>query len=147
MKKKADDNFPATVSAFAARYVAGRPDLQTGREFPMDIWEEMGRAGLFRIGIAEIHGGAGGGYLTLLKAGEAFVQSGYNLGLAFSWLYQQILAHFVLARFGSLPQRREYLRPAAEGKITLSFCVSEPGRGAHPKMLSTSAKKCASHYS
>ncbi len=135
------------AAAFAAEHIATRLDLQTGHEFPLDIWQKMGKAGLFKIGIAEIYGGAGGGYLALLKAGEAFVQSGSNLGLAFSWLYQQILAHYVIAVFGTPLQRRQYLRGAAEGKITLSFGVSEPGRGAHPKMLTTSAKKHASYYS
>ncbi|MFZ2417868.1 MAG: acyl-CoA dehydrogenase family protein, partial [Smithellaceae bacterium] len=61
---------------FAARHVANRPDLQTGQEFPMDLWRKMGEAGLFKIGIPKIHGGTGGKYLDLLKAGEAFVRSG-----------------------------------------------------------------------
>lgn len=129
------------AAAFAARHVSCRVDLQTGQEFPMDIWRKMGEAGLFKIGIAEMYGGMDEGYLALLKAGEAFVQNGYNLGLAISWLYQQIIAHYVIGVFGTPQQRRQYLNAAAEGKITLSFAVSEPGHGAHPKMLTTQAQK------
>jgi alkylation response protein AidB-like acyl-CoA dehydrogenase len=134
------------ASTFAAEYVSCRADLQTGDEFPRDIWRKMGKAGLFKIGIAKIHGGTGGGYLALLKAGEAFVQSGYNLGLSVSWLYQQIIARYVLTGFGNCNQRRQYLRAAAAGKIIFSFAVSEPGHGAHPKMLTTSAKKHKTGY-
>lgn len=125
------------AAAFAAEYIACRPDLQTGQEFPMDIWRKMGEAGLFQTGIAEIYGGTGGGYLDLLKGGEAFVQSGYNLGLALSWLYQQIIAHYVINIFGTSQQRRQYLCAAAAGKITFSFAVSEPGHGSRPKLLTT----------
>jgi len=81
------------ATAFAAEHVATRPDLQTSHDFPHDIWQKMGEAGLFKIGIAQKYGGSGGGYLDLLKAGEAFVRSGYNLGLGMSWLFQQIIAH------------------------------------------------------
>jgi acyl-CoA dehydrogenase len=134
------------AAAFAAEYVSCRLDLQTGQEFPMDIWRKMGEAGLFQIGIAEIYGGTGGGYLDLLKGGEAFVKSGYNLGLALSWLYQQIIAHYVINVFGTPQQRRQYLRAAAAGKITLSFAVSEPGHGSRPKLLTTKAQKHEKHF-
>lgn len=134
------------TARFAAGHVASRSDLQTAGEFPRDIWHEMGRAGLFKIGIAKKYGGTGGGYLALLKAGEAFVESGYNLGLALSWLYQQMIAHYILRVVGTPRQRRQYLNAAAEGKITFSFAVSEPGHGAHPKRQSTSAKKDKTGY-
>jgi len=141
MKKSLRNEVLNDIAAFAQRHVADRPDLQTGQEFPADIWRKMGEAGLFKIGIDELYGGAGGGYLALSQAGEVFVKNGYNLGLAVSWVYQQILAHYLLSVFGSPQHRKQYLRALAEGKITLSFAVSEPGRGAHPKMLSTRAEK------
>jgi len=134
------------AAAFAAEHVATRPDLQTRSEFPLDLWRKMGEAGLFRIGIAEFYGGTGGGYTDLLKAGEAFVQSGYNLGMALSWLYQQIIAHYIIGVFGTREQREQYLPAAATGKVTLSFAVSEPGRGARPKLLTTEARKRDNGY-
>lgn len=134
------------AAVFARKYVAGRSDLQTADRFPTDLWRKMGEAGLFRIGIAEIYGGTGGGYADLLNAGEAFVQSGFNLGLAVSWLYQQIIAHYIIGVFGTREQREHYLPDAAQGKITFSFAVSEPGRGARPKLLTTKACKRARGY-
>jgi acyl-CoA dehydrogenase len=112
----------------------------------MDIWQKMGKAGLFKIGIAQMYGGNGGGYIDLLKAGESFVRNGYNLGLALSWLYQQIIAHYIIRIFGTREQQSQYLIAAAAGKITLSFAVSEPGRGAHPKQLVTTARKHGNVY-
>ncbi|MDD4358025.1 MAG: acyl-CoA dehydrogenase family protein, partial [Smithellaceae bacterium] len=134
------------AGAFAAQHVASRLDLQTGQEFPMDVWQKMGKAGLFKIGIARIYGGDGGEYIDLLKAGESFVRNGYNLGLALSWLYQQIIAHYIIRIFGTREQQSQYLLAAAAGKITLSFAVSEPNRGAHPKQLATTARKQGNLY-
>ena len=134
------------AGAFAAQYVASRLDLQTGQEFPMDIWQKMGKAGLFKTGIDRMYGGDGGGYIDLLKAGESFVRNGYNLGLALSWLYQQIIAHYIIRIFGTREQQSQYLMAAAAGKITLSFAVSEPGRGSRPKQMATTARKQGSLY-
>lgn len=134
------------VAAFAAKHVALRPDLQIGQEFPMDLWREMGKAGLFQIGLPEKYGGTGGGYLDLLQAGETFVQNGLNLGLGVSWIFQQIIARYVLETFGNHQQREKYLRTAACGKCTLSLAVSEPGRGASPKTLATKAIRKGGDY-
>lgn len=129
------------AAAFAALHVSSRADLQTRQEFPADIWRKMGEAGLFKIGIAPVYGGTGGGYPELLKAGEAFVKSGRNLGLALSWLYQQIIAHYIIGVFGTREQQGQYLMAAAAGKVTLSFAVSEPGHGSRPKFLTTRASR------
>lgn len=129
------------AAAFAAEHIASRVDLQTRQEFPADIWRKMAEAGLFKIGIPSIYGGFGGGYSELVKAGEAFVKSGRNAGLALSWLYQQIIAHYIIGTFGTREQQTQYLIPAAAGKVTLSFAVSEPGRGSRPKLLTTRASK------
>lgn len=134
------------AAEFAAEHIAGRDDLQTAQEFPTDIWQKMGEAGLFKIGLPESYGGTGGGYIELLRAGEAFVRSGGNLGLGVSWIFQQIIARFVMAGFGSQQQCGQYLQAAARGKCTLCFAVSEPKRGASPKTLTTSARKQGTSY-
>ena len=124
---------------FAARHVAVRPDLSACDEFPEEIWRNMGKAGLFKIGIDESYGGSGGGYLHLSQAAEAFVRNGFNPGLAVSWTYQQILARFIVSKFGTAEQLSKYLPALADGKLVLSFAVSEPEHGANPKKLSTKA--------
>lgn len=141
MTEKNESKKQHLAADFAAKYIAPRPDLRTGSEFPTEIWQKMGEAGLLKIGIAEIFGGDGGGYLDLLKSGEAFVKQGKYPGLALSWLYQQILARFAIGFFGTTAQLRRYLPSAAAGRLTLSFAVSEPGHGSRPKLLSTRADK------
>ena len=134
------------ISRFAIEHVAARADLQTANDFPHDIWQKMGEAGFFQIGIANAFGGSGGGFKQLTEAGEVFVRSGYNMGLALSWLYQQIIAINLIAGFGNVKQRKKYLPLMAQGKLIASFAVSEPKHGAHPKLLTSTATPDGNGY-
>ena len=127
------------ISRFAIEHVASRNDLQTMPDFPQDIWQKMGGAGFFKIGIENEYGGSGGGLTQLAGAGEVFVRSGYNMGLALSWLYQQIIAVHLISRFGTDKQKKQYLPQMAQGQLTVSFAVSEPKHGARPKLLTSTA--------
>jgi len=131
----------ALFSRFAADCVAPRHDLPTLETVPPDIWRAMGDRGLFKVGV-----GDGNGYLALTVAGESLVREGYNMGLALSWLYQQLIARFLLQKSGTGDQRKQYLEPMTRGNLVVSFAVSEPTRGAHPKHLSTRATKDGNGY-
>jgi acyl-CoA dehydrogenase len=134
------------ISRFAIEHIASRSDLQTLQNFPQDIWQKMGEAGFFKIGIAPEYGGSGGGFKQLTEAGEVFVRSGYNMGLALSWLYQQIIAMRVISAFGNEKQRKQYLPLMAQGKLIVSFAVSEPKHGARPKLLTSTAVPDGNFY-
>ena len=134
------------ISRFAIEHIAPRHDLPERDDFPHDLWNEMAKVGLFKIGIDEFYGGSGGGYLNLTEAADALVANGYNMGLATSWLYQQIIARFIVAGFASADHKKQYLPEMVRGKLTASFAVSEPKRGAHPKYLTTTAIKDGSFY-
>jgi len=129
------------VSRFAIEHIFSRSDLYTMENFPHDIWQKMGEIGFFKMGIAPEYGGSGGGYRELLEAGEVFVRSSYNIGLALSWLYQQLIAIFLISGFGNKRQCKMYLPQMAQGKLVASFAVSEPKHGARPKLLTTIAAK------
>jgi acyl-CoA dehydrogenase len=134
------------VSRFAIEHIASRADLYTARDFPHDIWQKMGESGFFQIGIARDFGGSGGGYRQLVEAGEVFVRSGYNMGLALSWLYQQIIAINLISGFGNEKQRKKYLPLMAQGKLIASFAVSEPKHGTRPKFLTSTAVEEGNGY-
>jgi alkylation response protein AidB-like acyl-CoA dehydrogenase len=134
------------ISRFAREHIAPRSDLSSTGDFPHDLWGKMAQERLFKIGIDEFYGGNGGGYRDLNTSAEALVQFGFNMGLGISWLYQQLVARFLVAGFGSVDQKRQYLPEMVRGELTASFAVSEPKRGAHPKLLTTAAIKDKSFY-
>lgn len=146
MNTKTKEHSYSWISRFAIEHVASRQDLQTLQDFPHDVWQKMGEAGFFKIGIAPQYGGCGGRFRQLTEAGEVFVRSGFNMGLALSWLYQQIIAIRVISDFGNEKQRQQYLPLMAQGKLIVSFAVSEPKHGARPKLLTSTAVLDDSSY-
>jgi acyl-CoA dehydrogenase len=139
------ENSVAQIMAdFAARFVAPRQEelLRPG-QFPHDLWAAMGDAGLLGIAAPESVGGAGGGYVDLCRAGEALVRTGGNLGIAISWLGHCVTGRFFLQGFASPAQQARWLPLLARGTATLAVAISEPGAGAHPKHLKSTATRLA----
>lgn len=134
------------AAGFAAEHIASRPDLHTHKEFPADLWEEMGNEGLLGIGIPEVFGGSGGDYLGIAVAGNALAEGGNNLGCPLTWMMHQISARFFLLEHGSDAQHMQYLPDMARGKITGCIAISEPEGGGHPKYLKTTAERDGSGF-
>lgn len=68
------------------------------------------------------------------------------MGLTMAWLYEQLLAKFVLTEFGSLEQQETILPKLGQGNLIINLAVSEPQAGAHPKYLQTVAQPTAAGY-
>ncbi len=132
------DALQQQIAAFAGRHVASR-DFNRDTAFPLDLWHDMGTAGLFRIGLPERFGGTGGGYAAIAEADRTLSEHGGSPGFAMSWAGHQVIARFFLEGFGSAAQQAAYLPALAAGRITASVAISEPGAGAHPKHLKTTA--------
>lgn len=134
------------VARFAEQYIANREDLYSMDGFPYDIWGGMGERGLLGLSLPVEYGGLGGSYLSIAVAGEALMQRGHNRGIVLSWLIHHAISRFLIMGFGNKRHHDAYLKDLASGKITASFAVSEPGRGANPKHLETSAHRQDSSY-
>lgn len=134
------------AAEFAAARIAARPGLSTERDFPADLWREMGSAGLLGTGVPRKYGGGGVGYPGISAAGGALARHGLCLGITLSWLMHQITARFFMCRFASPGQKQAVLPAMAQGTATASIAISEPGAGGHPKHLRTSVEKSAGGY-
>jgi alkylation response protein AidB-like acyl-CoA dehydrogenase len=146
MTKKDIPSLLEEVAVFAEREIATRPDMNVSDDFPVDVWKKMAQAGLFRLGTSAKYGGTRIAYDALVLAGEALVSHGHNMGLALSWIIHVLASGFMIGKFGSPSQRREYLPKMADGLITASIAFSELHAGADPRRLSTTARREGDHF-
>lgn len=135
-----------SVADFAATRIATQPFLCAQEHFPMDLWRDMGTAGLLGMGVPEEFGGKGLDYPGIVTAGRALARHGKCLGMTLSWLMHQVTARFFMCRFAPDSMKRFYLPAMADGTVTASIAISEPGVGVHPKHLRTTAEKVGSGY-
>jgi len=127
------------MSAFA-RAVVVPHDWRDRHDFPMELWRGLAGEGLLAVGLPAEHGGVGG-WPEVAAAARALAADGGNLGIALSWALHPIVGSFVLGRLGDAAQRAAWLPGMARGERALAIAVSEPGVGAHPKHLKTSARR------
>ena len=128
------------LAAFARSHIAPR-DLLASPELPHDLWAAMAAAGLFRIGLPAEHGGDGGSYADIAAAERVLVEEGGSTGLAGIWGSHQVVPRWFLVGFGSPAQQARWLPRFASGELTAGVAISEPKVGAHPKLLSTTARR------
>lgn len=114
--------------------------LKGSDSFPEALWRKMGNAGLLGLGLPEAYGGSGGDWLSIQAAGEAFARGSRSMGMTLSWLIHLIICRFAILGFGSAAQIGRWLPRLTAGDITPSLAISEPGTGAHPKHMRTSAE-------
>ena len=91
---------------------------------PADPAAAMQSAGLFE---------PAADYRAIARLKAMLVQQSGLLGLGGLWAGQQVVNRHFLHGFGSLGQRAAW-----RGRV-VSVAISEPGAGAHPKRLTTSA--------
>lgn len=128
------------MAAFAAAHVRSRPELATSRELPPEIHRALRDAGLMGLGAPVEHGGQGVSPEVQAELGEVLVAAGRNLGVSTIWQGHNTLTRYLFG-FANEAQRRRWLPRLAAGETTVAVAISEPGVGAHPKHLSTTATR------
>jgi alkylation response protein AidB-like acyl-CoA dehydrogenase len=134
------------AATFAREHIAPRTDLREHTVVPKDLWQAVGEAGLAQIALPIDFGGAGGDLRTLVMAAEALAETGGNLGMVTSWMGRQLIARLHILGHGTEAQRQSYLPDLAAGGTTPCLAISEPGAGAHPKHLTTEARRDGNDY-
>ncbi len=129
------------VAAFARAHVAGRRDLWRTEHFPPDLWRAFADADLLGLGIAERWGGRAIEATEMLASAEALVRHGRSIGVAKTWQAHLTQDRFLVERHADEAQAAAILPRLAGGETTTAVAISEPGAGAHPKKLSTRARR------
>lgn len=120
--------FQADVAAFAAAAIepiSARID-ETG-EFPTTLVAQAGEHGLMGVCVPEAWGGGGRDALSYALAIEAVSRASATVGVIL--VVNNSLVADVLARFGTAPQKEQWLRTLATGRALGAFALSEENAG------------------
>jgi acyl-CoA dehydrogenase len=103
-----------------------------------DPFGAMAKAGLFQIGLPGA-GAAIDSYRAIAAAEQAIAAKTGLLGLASGFAARQMMARFFIGG-ANAEQRATSLPRIAAGEVCTAVAISEPGAGAHPKHLRTTAE-------
>jgi alkylation response protein AidB-like acyl-CoA dehydrogenase len=136
-------------SNFARDHIAPLPGLGHLSSFPENLWEKMGKENLLNPALFKDSNLDDTPCPAITRAGRAVVCKGGNLGMALSWMVHHLVACYLLSSGGGNDGQDPSgpLREAvAIGAATISFAVSEPRSGAHPKYMTATATQTKTGY-
>ena len=139
MSDFAQQELMARVDEFVASWHDQRDQLHAVQDFPSDIWQSLGGSGLLGLGVSVEYGGLGGDHKALAIAAQRMSQVGAVMGITTTWLAHSINARLHIEGRGTRSQKAEWLPRLATGDTSVCVAISEPGAGAHPKHLKTTA--------
>lgn len=139
MSDTAFDDIADALKDFAATRIATRPELLKSDDFPFDLWKDLGDKGLMGLCVDPVFGGRGLDFVALSKATEIFAAHAACPGMVMSWLGHNLMGRLLVQNIGTEDQCQEWLPRIASGEVTVCVAISEPGAGAHPKFLKSTA--------
>jgi len=128
------------VFQFATREILPRASIiDIENEFPMDLWQKMGSAGLLGVTVPELHGGSGLGYLAHCIIVEEISRASASVGLSYG--AHSNLCINQINRWGNDWQKEKYLPDLISGKKVGSLAMSEAGSGSDVVSMKLKAEK------
>lgn len=123
-----------------------RFELITSTSFPKDLWQRFSESGLAGLSCPLEFGGLGASFETLSSAGQILNQTGGVPGATMSLMGHWLFSKLHIASDASEGLQRELFPALINGTSTLSVAISEPGAGAHPKFLKTTARRDGNEF-
>ena len=131
-------DFAARADAFASDVVAPRADeIEAADEFPRDVMEAAGEAGLLGVLLPEEYGGEGSDFLSYCLVVERIAEES---GAVAESIQGHAFAALPIARHGTAEQKSEYLPRMASGEAVGAMLLTEPGAGSSPSGLEVVAE-------
>ena len=128
------------VCQFSTREILPRAaSIDSKNEFPKDLWQKMGNAGLLGVTAPEAYGGSELGYLAHCIIVEEISRASAAVGLSYG--AHSNLCVNQLNRWGSDEQKAKYLPDLISGKKVGSLAMSEAGSGSDVVSMKLKADK------
>ena len=108
-------------------------------EFPNQLWEKMGNAGLLGVTVSEDFGGAGLGYLAHCIIVEEISRASASVGLSYG-AHSNLCVNQIF-RCGNELQKEKFLPDLISGNKVGSLAMSEVGAGSDVVSMKLNAEK------
>ncbi len=112
------------------------------REFPVEMWKELGKSGYIGMMVPTEYGGAGYGLNELRILLQGLAEQGL-VTLAF---ITHPMGQILLVRHGTEEQKRKYLPNMCSGESYFSFAITEADAGTNSYKIKTFAEREGDHY-
>jgi butyryl-CoA dehydrogenase len=130
---------------FTERHVLPKADgWDKSGKFPTATWHAMAKAGLTGLPVPRKYGGRGQDVLSYVLAVEEISRGSAALGVTLA--VHVSLVSQPLLWYGTERQKRQYLKPLAEGAQFGSFCLTEPGAGSDVASMESKAIRRGDDY-
>jgi len=120
------------------KVVPAAAEIDKQKEFPAELFREVGELGFFGMRYPEKDGGAGLDTISYCLAMIELARG--SLSLAAPCMMQSLMATYFLYRFGDEEVREKYFAGALEGSKIGSICMTEPNAGSDLNSITTTAK-------
>lgn len=115
-------------------------EWEEAKTFPAhELFPKLAKVGIFGLEYDPEFGGQGADHTYTIALGEELGSTTNCAGIPMAIAVQASMATPSLAKFGSDELKRDYLKPAMEGKHVVSVAVSEPDAGSDVAGIRTKA--------
>jgi alkylation response protein AidB-like acyl-CoA dehydrogenase len=113
------------------------------RDYPEDLHKRLCEEGILGHCLPRAHGGDDGGFLDLALIAE-ILGAHSNIGL--NIYFVNMAVGTLLARAGSVDQKRKFLDPLVKGHFKGCFSLTEPNAGSDAAGIACEAVRDGDHY-
>lgn len=119
-------------------------DWDERQEFPIELFQQLGKMGLMGVFVPEQYGGSGFGYAEYVTAITEIAKIDGAIGLSVAAHNSLCTGH--LLQFGNEAQKNRWLPKLASGEWIGAWGLTEPNTGSDAGNMKTVAVKQGDHY-
>ncbi len=145
IRSNAEELIRKSIASFVDNELIPRAkEIDEKGEFPMELFREIGKMGVFGIRYPKNKGGSGGNTTLYCVICEELARG--LISIAAITAMQCLMGTNFLFHFGADKMKEEYFLPAMRGEKIACFCLTEPEAGSDLGNVSTVAVKCDGGY-
>jgi alkylation response protein AidB-like acyl-CoA dehydrogenase len=145
IRSNSEELIRKSMAAFVDKELIPRAqEIDETGEFPMEMFQRIGKMGVFGLRYPKDKGGAGGNTTLFCIACEELARG--LMSIAAITAMQCLMGTNFLFHFGTREMHETYFLPAMRGEKVASFCLTEPDAGSDLGNVSTTARKTDGGY-